>query len=208
MERSITRQLRATRLPDHVAARAAVDRSEVDAREATALVAPADLVERIALGQDFGGVILGILHGLIGQALAARRSPIAARVVRDAPADDEADLRRGDAAHRELDQVIEAEPGAEMAELSRPLDRAADTHADAFDPVLVPIESCHPLAPHLAQAIEAVGVEIAVEVELLVDAMHADRVVGAGEDDAPHAMPARAFVHRVQAYEVVLDDLG
>ena len=40
------------------------------------------------------------------------------------------------------------------------------------------------------------------------DAVHADRVVRAGENHASHALSARAFVHFDERAQVVVDDLG
>ena len=100
------------------------------------------------------------------------------------------------------------QPCAEMAELRRPLLVGADPDADALDPVLVPVHPGHRLAPDLAEAIEPIRPELAIEPQRLVHRMHADGVVGTGEQDALHAMPPGALIDFVQRTQIILDDLG
>ena len=193
--------------PSHGLAGRRSSRREVDAGEAAALVCAAGTIHQVGLRQDLGREILGVLLRAVAQPLAACRRPVAARVGRHAPGDQEADLRRVDAAQGEIQQVVQPEPGAEVAHLGWTRDRAADAHADALDAVLVPVKPGQALAPHLAQAVEAVRAEVAVQLEALVHAVHAGGVVGAGEDDAPDPMPPCALIDGVQADEVVLDHL-
>src|SRR3954451_11445897 len=74
-------------------ARPALRRGEVGRGENAALITLPDLGQRVLLRQNFGRVVLRILRGLVAEALATGRGPIAARVVRHAPAHDEPDLR-------------------------------------------------------------------------------------------------------------------
>jgi hypothetical protein len=171
------------------------------------LVALPDRVDRIRLAQDLGGIVLGVLLRHVAQHGALRGGPVAARVGRYAPGDQEPGVLGLDAAHGELQQVVQAEPGAEVAELGRLRDGAADAHADALDLVLFPIKPGHAFAPHLAQPVEPVRPEVAFQAELGSSLVHADGVVRAGEDDPLHLVPARAFIDRLQPDQVVLDDL-
>src|SRR5580658_3986752 len=182
-------------------------RREVDAGEAATLVTPPDGVARVGAGKDLRGVILGVLHRVIAEGLAGGRRPVAARVGGNAPGDEETDVLRLDAAQVERQVIVEAEPGAEVARLGRPWDRAADPDAHALDAVLVPIEPREALAPHLAEPVEAVGPEIAVKTEMLANVVQADCVVRAGEHDAAHPVAPRTLVDLMQPDEVVFDDL-
>src|SRR5690349_14369154 len=99
---------------------------EIDCREAAPLVLPRDRVERVFLFQDVRGVVLGVLDRLIAETLGPRIVPVAARVVGNAPNGEAADRRYGDALHDEMQQIVVAQPRAEMAELGGPFQGAAD----------------------------------------------------------------------------------
>jgi hypothetical protein len=168
----------------------------------------AQRVERIRAREDFGGVVLGILGRLIAEARGCAVVPPATRVRRHAPDGQEADVFRLDAAVEEVQQIAMAEPGAQVTLLGRTFEATADAHAHTFDAVLVPVHSRERFAPYLAQTVEAVRAQFAVETEALGDRIHADRVIRAREYDALHAVPARALVDLDQPAQVVFDDLG
>src|SRR6201984_3647184 len=156
-------------------------RCVVEAREAPALILLADRIKRVLLPHDFRREILGILHRPVAERRATGRRPVTSRIVRYAPCSDEADIRRLDAAIDELDEVFEAEPGAQVAKFGRPLECTADPHADALDAVLVPVEAGQPLAPHFAQTVQTVGAKVTIQGEPFSRLMHAYRMVRAGE---------------------------
>src|SRR3954468_24018085 len=110
----------------------------VDADKAAALEALAQRIERIRTGQDFVGVVFGVLLRRVAEARCAAVVPPATRIGRHAPHGDEAEIVGFDAAVEEMHQVRVAEPGAEMARLGRTLEATADAHTHALDAVLVP----------------------------------------------------------------------
>jgi hypothetical protein len=180
----------------------------IDGDEAATLIALRNRVQWVGLAQDLLGIILGILHRVIAKACSAGIVPVTARVRRDTPGHEIADVRHRDAALDQLHQVVVAKPGTQMAELGRLFDSRADAQANTFDTMLVPVHPRHRLAPNFAEAIEPIWPQIAVEIQFAVHTVHAYGVVRAGEHNAPHAMPPRPFANRVQAKQVVLDDLG
>src|SRR3954447_9991359 len=62
-------------------------------------------------------------------------------------------------------------------------------------------------SPQAFQAVEPVRAEGRIDRELVVDRIHPEGVVGAGEDNPLHPMPAGALVDLVQSAKIVLDDL-
>src|SRR5438105_2760559 len=185
-----------------------IERSEVQGNETSPLVLLCDWVQWIRLLQNLCGEILAILFWLIAELLCTGVVPVTARVVRDAPHGHIADVGNVYALHHQVHQILGAKPRAQLAELCRRLaHRSADAHGNALDAVLVPVHARHRLAPDLRQAVKAVGPKRRIELELVLDRMHAEGVVRAGEDHAPHLVAARTFVDLVQADEIVLDDL-
>ena len=71
-----------------------------------------------SLGEDLGGIILGILDRAVTEPLGAGLVPVAARIVGHPPHRHVADPRRLDAAHDQPHEVVVTEPCAEMAELA------------------------------------------------------------------------------------------
>src|SRR5581483_10304276 len=160
------------------------------------------------LGENLGCVTFRVLPWLISQPRGAGVIPVAARIRGNAPHEHEAEVGYIDRTIDQVEQIVEAEPRTQVTELGRLLDTTADPDTDALDAVLVPVQAGQTFSPHFAEAVKAVGTEVAVEAELRLDRMHADRMVRAGEHDALHAVTARAFVHFDECSQIVLDDLG
>src|SRR5215203_1217662 len=141
---------------------------------------------------------------MVAKALGTVRLPVAARIVGDAPNRQVADATHLDASHHEFDHILQAEPRAKVPELGRALERAADAHGDALDPVLVPVHPGYGLAPRLAEPVDAVRAKWSVKRQSVGNRVHAEGMVRTGEDDPADAVPARALVHLIEAAQVVL----
>ena len=109
----------------------------------------------------------------------------------------------------QVKQVLVPQPGGEVSRLGRAWDACADAQAHRFDAMLVPVHARNSLPPQLGQAVETVRPQRAIQLQSrgLIGGIHADGVVGTGEDDATHTLTPSAFVHSYQAAQVVLDDL-
>src|SRR3984893_15391400 len=182
-------------------------RSEVQRDKTSTLVLLRDRVEWIRLLQDLRGEILAVLFRLVAELLRSGVVPVAARVVRNPPHRHVADVGNSYALHHQVHQILRAEPCTQVAELGwRLAHRGADAHRNTLDAMLVPVHAGHRLAPDLRQAVEAVWPKRRIELELVLDRMHAEGVVRAGEDDTPNLVATSALVHLVEADEIVLDD--
>ncbi len=82
----------------------------------------------------------------------------------------------------------------------------ADAHKGAFLPELLEVHPGQRLTKHLGHAIEAIGAECALRTQPVGLPVKADRVVGAGENDARLAMGARSLVQIVEAEDIGLQD--
>ena len=107
-----------------------------------------------------------------------------------------------------VEKILVPEPCRQVSKLHRSRQTAANTHAHAFDTVLVPVHPRHRFAPDLGQPIETVGTKRGSGIELVVDRVHAECVIRACEHDALHAVTTRAFVQLVQPAQIVFDDFG
>ncbi len=104
-----------------------------------------------------------------------------------------------------------AQPDREHAHGGRLREAGADAHGDGLQAVLVPVELGEVLAEALGQTVEGVRAARGVDRDEGVVSPRAggvaDRVVGGGEDDAPHALLAGRLVQVVGALDVGLEDL-
>ncbi|MNN57334.1 hypothetical protein D3C81_1723200 [compost metagenome] len=106
-----------------------------------------------------------------------------------------------------LHQVVIAQPRAEHARVLGLGERRADANADGLDAVAIEVETGYILAVALGQPVVAVGAARRVGVDALVLAVEANGVVGAGEDDALHAMLACGLVNMEHAADVWSEDV-
>src|SRR5215204_4439514 len=130
--------------------RAICGRRIIDRHKTSALESSRDRVQRMGLPKNISGIILRVLCRPISDPFRSAVVPITPGVVRDSPDSQVFDLRRLNAAHHELDEVVVTEPRGQMPKLRRSLQGAADPDRDALDSVLVPVHPGHPLAPCFA----------------------------------------------------------
>src|SRR6185503_17953878 len=104
--------------------------------------------------------------------------PPGSSVFRCSPNNPAAEQRRVETSFDHADQIIMTEPCGKVAWLVRFGQTSANPDRQAFDPVLVPVESRQQLAIGLGKTIETIGTQIAVLVQGHATFMKADRMIG------------------------------
>ena len=92
--------------------------------------------------------------------------------------------------------------------VARPLHAAADAHQRRLLPEFLEIHARQSLAETFGDTIQTVRPHRGLDVDMLVLPVEADRMIGAGKQNARHAMGTGCLVEIIEPEQIGIEDLG
>ncbi|GAA1415323.1 hypothetical protein GCM10009601_04760 [Streptomyces thermospinosisporus] len=166
-------------------------------------------VRRSVRAGDVGGVALGVVDGGVVQYGRVGELPGAAGVGGDRVGGGEADGGRcGQRGPDVAERVAGAQPGRQVAGLTRCLLEAADAQADDGEAELVGVHLPERLYGGLADSVEPVGAHRFARVGAVSGGVEAGHTVAAGQDDARDAGASCGLQDVVRAEHIDFEQVG